>query len=255
LEFEMKTTVLAALLLALCLPIAAPAQTFQSKPFLSVQGHAEAKVKPDIFPLTVTLRELGMDPARSQKVVEDLAAKVLDTAGHLQVADSDIQVGNLDVSPQLDWDDKDVETFKGNNYERVIKLRFHSLESLRQFLGAMPLSKNVRLETGTFEFSGAAALKRKLRRDAIADARKGAEEMAAAVNKRLLDLFNVSDKAQSTIYASSGYYFEGYSTGGTASLDSVKVVGTGAIRGSAIVLREGEITVGADAYLVYLIGD
>jgi uncharacterized protein YggE len=250
----MKFATLASMLFLAALPFAAPAQTFQSKPFLSVQGHAEAKVRPDLFPLTVTLQDLSMEPAKSQKLVEDLAAKVLEAAKSLQVADTDIQVGNLDVSPETEWDDdKKAEIFKGNSYERTIKLKFHSLDSLKRFLEAMPLSRNLRLQTGTFEYSGAAELQRKLRRDAIADARKGAEDMASAVKKRLVDLFNVSDKAQSTIYAASGYSYDGYNRGG-GSLATVMVTG-GAIRGSAIVLREGEITISADAYLVYLIGD
>jgi len=254
----MKLAHFAPIVLLLALPLVATGQTFQSKPFLSVQGHAEAKVKPDLFPLTVTLKDLGMDAAKSQKLVEDLAGTVLGAAKNLQLADNDIEIGNVEVSPETEWDDdKDVEIFKGNSYERTIRLRFHSLETLRQFLGAMPMSRNLRLETGRFDYSGAAELKRKLRRDAIDDARKGAQDMAAAVGKRLLDLFNVSDRAQSTIYANSGYSYDGYSVGGTASLDTVKVVGTGAnaIRGSSIVLREGEITISADAYLVYLIGD
>jgi uncharacterized protein YggE len=251
----MKTAVIATLLLALCLPVAGFAQTFQSKPFLSVQGHAQAKVKPDIFPLTATLTDLGMDAAKSQKLVEDLAAKVLDAAKSNGVDDADTEVGNLSISPETEWnDDKDVDVFKGNTYERKITLRFRSLAALKGFIAAMPLSRNLRLETDTFRYSGASELERKLRREAIADARKGAEDMASAVGKRLLDLFNVSDKAQSTIYAASGYSYDGM-IGGAASLDMVRVTGSVAHPRSEIVLREGEITVSADAYLVYLIGD
>jgi uncharacterized protein YggE len=246
------------LVFALVAPTAATAQTFDSKPFLSVQGHAEAKVKPDVFPMIVTLKDLGMDAAKSQKVVEELASTVLAAGRASGVGDADTEVGNLDVSPETEWDDdKDVEIFKGNSYERTIKLRFHSLDSLRQFIEKMPMSRNLRLETGTFEYSDAPALKRKLRREAIEDARKGAQDMAAAVGKRLLDLFNVSDRAQSTIYAASGYSYQGdgYARGNGASLNKVAVVGAQAIRGSSIVLREGEITVSADAFLVYLIGN
>jgi hypothetical protein len=80
--------------------------------------------------------------------------------------------------------------------------------------------------------------------------------MAASVGKRLVDLFNVSDRAQSTIYASSGYDSRSNYARGSEALDTVTVVGgSDNVRGSQIVLREGEITVSADAYLVYLIGD
>jgi uncharacterized protein YggE len=242
----------------LAIPSVAPAQNFSGKPFLSVQGHAETKVKPDLFPLTVTLKETSMDPAKAQKLVEELAGKALDTAKQLQVADADMEVGNLDISPETDYDEKTgKEIFKGNTYERAIQLKFHSLETLKKFLEAMPLSRNLQLQTGAFQYSGAAELKRRLRREAIVDARKGAQDMAAAVDKRLLDLFNVSDKAQSTIYAASGYSYDGYAGNVPVPRDitSVALLAPGTVRGSAIVLREGEITISADAFLVYLIGD
>jgi uncharacterized protein YggE len=239
-----------ALLACLSLSTAATAQTFQGKPFLSVKGHAETKVKPDIFPLDVTITELSMDAAKSQKLVEDLAAKVLQEARALQVADADIEVGNLSISPETEWDDdKDVQVFKGNEYEREITLKFRSLDALRRFLDAMPMSQNLRLETDDFEFSGEAELTRKLRREAIADAREAAQEMASAVGKRLLDLFNVSDSRQATITAATGY------SSNESSLGTVTVSAASISRGSAIILREGEITVSADAFLVYLIGD
>ena len=238
-----------ALLFAILLPCCVFAQSMGGKPFLSVQGHAETTVKPDIFPLEVTLSDTGLDGAKSQKVVEDLAQLVLREASRLKLADVDIEIGNLSVSPETKWDDKqEQDIFLGNEYRREITLRFHDLGALRGFIGAMPDSRNVRLATQTFEFSGKAELQRKLRREAIDDARRGAEEMASAVGKRLVELQNVSDRPQSTVYSASGYDSEG--------LQRVTVVGSGTRRRSSdIILREGEIKVSADAFLVYVIGD
>jgi uncharacterized protein len=236
-------------LLACLLASAVAAQNFSGKPFLSVQGHAEAKVKPDIFPITVTILDTGMDAGKSQEVVENLAAQVVSAASALGVADGDLQVGNLGISTETRYDEKtEKEVFLGNTYERKIQARFHDLDGLRKFIAAVPAVKQVHLETDNFEFSGAAELKRKLRRAAIEDAKKGAQDMASAVGKKLLDLFNVSDRAQSTLYAASGY--EGY------GLETVTVYGSAiGPRRAQIVLKEGEITVKADAFLVYLIGD
>jgi uncharacterized protein YggE len=228
---------------------AATAQTFATKPFLSVQGHAEAKVTPDLFPVTVTLKETGMDPAKSQGFVESLAARVLEAAKAQGGQDKDIDVGKLSVSPETKWkDDDETEVFLGNTYEREIEVRFRDLEALRRFIAALPDQKQVRIETGEFEYSDRRALQRKLRREAIADAKAAAEEMADAVGKRLVELFNVSDRSQSTIYSNQGF------AGG--GLDSVTVYGSSVQRRtSEIVLKEGEITISADAYLVYIIGD
>lgn len=243
----MKLIRIAALFLAF-VPLLSVAQNFQGKPFLSVKGHAEAKFKPDIFPLAVTISDAGMDAAKSQSLVEGLARKVLAETARLKVADSEMEIGNLSIDPNSDWNpETKSQVFKGNIYSRQIVIRFRRLDDLRAFISTMPASSALSLQTAEFEYSKSAEIKRKLRREAIEDGRKAAEEMASAVGKRLVDLFNVSDTAQSVVRASSGYSFDGM------SLDTVTV--QGAAISPDIVLREGEITIAADAYLVYLIGN
>jgi uncharacterized protein YggE len=241
----------AILFLVLTVPASGAAQNFSGKPFLSVQGRAEARVKPDVFPIEITLNETSMDSAAAGARIERLAQGVVAAAEKLEVGGADIEIGNLSISPETKWnEDRDEEIFLGNSYERTIKLKFHSLEDLRAFIATLPDSKYVQAETSAFEFSGADELKRKLRRDAIEDAKKGAQEMAAAVGKRLIDLHNVSDRQQSSVYSSSGY------ASGNTTLDSVTVQGSAiGRRASNIVLREGEIRISAEAYLVYVIGD
>jgi uncharacterized protein YggE len=238
-----------ALLLAVA-SCSAAAQGVSGKPFLAVQGHAESRVKPDLFPVSVTLSDMGMDGGKSQAMVEGLAKQVLAAAQKQQVADADLEVGNLSVSPETKWnEDKDTEVFLGNTYERELKVRFHSLDALRAFIADLPAGRQVQIETDTFEYSKAAELKRQLRRDAIDDARRGAEDMASAVGKRLVDLQSVSDKAQAVSYSASGYAYE------PGALGKVQVTGARVGRTSDIVLREGEILVSADAYLIYVMGD
>lgn len=242
---------LALVMLSALFPAFAGAQSIAGKPFLSVQGHAEAMVVPDVFPVEISLKEVSLAPAKAQALIEGLAQDVLASAAKLEVADADIQVGNLSITPESKWDDdKEIEIFLGNSYERELTVRFRSLEDLKTFIADLPDSKNVQIDTQTFEVSNAAEIKRKLRRAAIDDARKAAAEMADAVGKRLLDLQNVSDRAQSTAYSSSGY----------SSLDTVSVSGTalrapGTTRSRSIVLREGEVKLSADAFLIYVMGD
>ncbi|MCX7043191.1 MAG: SIMPL domain-containing protein [Gammaproteobacteria bacterium] len=245
----------ASTVLALFLANAALAQTFTTKPFLSVQGHAEAKVKPDIFPVKVKLEEVGMNPAKSQVLVEDLAAKVLASAKAQGADDRNIDIGNLSISPETKWDDKtEKDVFLGNSYERQIEVRFKDLESARQFIASLPDMRQVRITTGVFQYSGRRELERNLRREAIADASAAAKDMAHAVDKRLLELFNVSDRAQSTIYSNIGY--DGYSGGPVPrDITSTALLAPGTVRDANIVLKEGEITISADAFLVYIIGD
>lgn len=248
----MKATRPFLLAMALAVPLAAQAQSLDGKPFLSVQGHAETRVRPDIFPVDVTITDTSTDSARSETLVEGLSKSVLESAQKLGLDDADIEVGNISISPQTEWDEKDdKETFLGNEYERKLRFRFHDLQSLRSFISALPESRNLHLATRPFELSRKLELQRKLRREAIEDAKRGAADMADAVGKRLLELHNVSDRAQSASYSASGY--------SRGDLDMVTVEGARASattkRRSEIVLREGEILVSADAFLVYLIGD
>lgn len=248
----MRPFLVPMLLSALLAPVVVTAQTFTTKPFLSVQGHAEATVRPDVFPVEVTLADTGTNAAKSQALVEDLSAKVLAAAQAQGAQDRDIDVGNLSVSPKTKWDEKaDDEIFLGNEYEREIEVRFRDLDALRRFIAALPDLRQLRIATGTFQYSGRRALERKLRRDAIADAKAAADDMADAVGKRLVELFNVSDRAQSTIYSNVGY-------AGSGTLDrmtSVALLAPGTVRSANIVLKEGEITISADAFLVFVIGD
>lgn len=231
----------------------AAAQSIAGKPFLSVQGHAEATVVPDVFPVEVTLSDTSMTPAKSQALVESLAQGVIASASKLGVADRDTEVGNLSVSAQTKWDDKaDREVFLGNEYEREITVRFKSLDALRSFIAEVPDSRNVRIKTQAFAYSKADEVKRKLRRAAIADAQKAAAEMADAVGKRLVELQNVADRAQSTTYSSSGYSSSGLQT---VSVNGTALLAPGTVRSASIVLKEGEIKLSADAFLIYVMGD
>jgi uncharacterized protein YggE len=230
-------------LLLLAIAGTTSAQNLNGKPFIAVQGHAERQFVPDVFPLTVTLNETSMDADRAQKHVEDLAAQVLAVTAALKMADVDIDVGNLSISPQTKYDDvKEAAVFIGNAYERKIQLRFHSLADVRSFLGLVPTGKNVQIETESFVYSGEVEAKKQLMLQAIADAKATAERMAQGVGKRLLSLHNVSDRPQGDSYTRMG-------------ISSFAVTGTRLNHSSNIVLKEGVITLTEDAYVIYLIGD
>ncbi len=229
----------------------ANAQNLNGKPFIAVQGSAEIELVPDVFPVKVTLSETTLDAAKAQENVEGLANKVVALAADMKVADADLTVGNLSVGTETKYDDKkETDVFVGNTYEREIRVRFHSLSDLKQFIGALPTGRSVQIETLPFTYAKEAEAKTRLLEAAIRDAKQRAEMMAKSVGKRLLELHNVSDRSQGVSYSYMGYN----------NLDSVVVQGTamlapGTVRSANIVLREGTIKLRTDAYLVYLIGD
>lgn len=222
--------------------LGAQAQSIGGSPFIAVQGKAKAEVAPDIFPLDITLSETSKDAARTQALIEGLAREVVDLTQAMDMADRDVTVSNLDVSPEYRYNERsDTEVFLGNTYQREIKLRFRSLADLQKMISSLPSTDQVRLSTRRFETSQAEELRRQLLTQAVEDARKTADIMAAAVGKRIGTVHNISNQGFNVRYATSDE---------SATLDRVAVSGTRASAPPA-VLREGSIQLEQNVYIIY----
>lgn len=242
------TWLISALLL---LSPAVMAQSISGKPFIAAQGQAKVEVVPDIFRLKVTLADTGMDAAKTQEHVETLAEAVVDTAARMNIADKDIELRNLSIEAVEEWDEKsEKEVFKGNRYERVVNLSFHSLEALKAFIGELPKGKEVQVDTGTFSYSKEQAAVKALMQEAMSDARATADAVAAALGKKIIGVHNVSDTPQ------SGSYFRGY--GATSNVEGITVTGGASIARNVpppakLVLKEGTLTLTRVLYVIYLL--
>ncbi len=246
----MKTKMILFLALWAGLVEAASAQGISGVPFIAAQGQARAEVIPDIFPLKVTLTETSMDSAATQKKIESLAATIIATATSMDVAEADITVGNLTIGVEERYDDKtEEEVFVGNSYERVIRLKFHDLQSLKAFVDRLPTGKAVRAATGEFLYSKADEERKKLLQEAMTDARNTADQIAVGVGKRIVGVHTVSDQPMSASYFRSN----GPSSTGLAG---VALLAPGTVRGqSEIVLKKGVISLERSIYIIYLLGD
>jgi uncharacterized protein YggE len=235
-----------SLLIAVSLLVASgvQAQSINGQPFIAVHGKARAAVVPDIFPLQIRLKDTSEDAATTQAQIEGHARRVLDLARAAKLDDRDINVANLSVAPQYRYnDDTDQQVFLGNTYERTIKLRFRSLPGLQAMIDALPKSEQVQLDTGGFQSSKADELRRQLLAGAVADARKTAEVMAAAVGKRVGTVHNVSNQGFNVRYVTSG---------DSTELDSITVTGARIPPPPPpVALREGVIQLDQSVYIIY----
>lgn len=226
----------------------ASAQSIGGSPFVAVHGKAKTEVVPDVFPLEITLKDTGLDASALQAQIESHAQQVVALTKAMRMADRDVDVSNLSVSPEYRWDDKeDKQVFLGNTYARTIKLRFHALTDLQKAIDALPKSKQVQLDTDGFQSSKQDEIRRQLLAQAVEDARKTADIMAAAVGKRIGGVHNISNQGFNVRYVESGE---------SASLDAVTVSG---VRMPApappVALREGVIQLGQDVYIIYTLVD
>ena len=221
----------------------ASAQAINGAPFVAVHGEATREIVPALFPLRVTLSETSTNPA-TQTRIEALAARILAIADRMKVAPADLSIPNLSISPDYEYDSKaEKQVFLGNTYEREIKVRFHALDALREFIAGLPGDKAVRLDTENFETSRSQAFRRELLDEAIADARTTAEALAAGAGRKLGPVHTISNQAFNISYSDDGR---------AHSLGTVTVMGSNAAAPPPpVVLREGRITLDQDVYIIY----
>ena len=224
------------------------AQSIGGSPFIAVHGKAKTEVVPDVFPLEITLKDTSLDAAATQAQVESHAQQVIALTKAMKMADRDVEVSNLNVSPEYRWDDKeDKQVFLGNTYARTIKLRFHALADLQKAIDTLPKSKQVQLDTGGFESSKQDDIRRELLTQAVQDARKTAEIMASAVGRRVGGVHNISNQGFNVRYVTSSE---------ATTLDSVVVTGTRmAAPAPPVAMREGVIQLAQDVYIIYTLVD
>jgi uncharacterized protein YggE len=233
---------MALLLGILSVSTPAGAQAISGAPYIAVHGSARAEVVPDVFPLALTLSETSKDMSGTQEKIEAMAAQVLAIADRMKVAESDLTIANLEISPEYDYDNqKEEQVFLGNSYEREIKIRFHSLDRMREFITALPADKVLKVDTGKFETSRAEAVRRDLLKKAIENARETARALAAGVGRKLGAVHTVSNRGFNVSYSDSA-----------TPLGSVAVAGSTALLAPGVVsMREGRITLDQDVYIVY----
>lgn len=231
----------------------AQAQSIGGSPFIAVHGKARAEVVPDVFPLSITLKDTSEDAARSQALIEGYAARILATVKQLKVPAADVTVANLSVAPEYRYDrDTQKQVFVGNVYRREIQLRFRALAELARMVGTLPNAKEVLIETGEFESSRSDAIRRDLMARAVQDARATGEVMAKAVGKRIGDVHNVSNQGFNVRYVEGGNDAPPVLFG-APRLDSVTV--TGSRMSPEVALREGRIELQQDVYIIYTLVD
>jgi uncharacterized protein YggE len=224
------------------------AQSIGGSPFIAVQGKAKAEVVPDIFPLEITLKDTSLDTAVTQAQIEGVAQQVVALTKSMKMADRDVEISNLSVSPEYRWDDKaDKQIFLGNTYARTIKLRFHALPDLQKAIDALPKTKQVQLDTGSFQSSRQDDIRRELLTQAVQDARKTAEIMAGAVGRRVGGVHNISNQGFNVRYVTSNE---------AGTLDSVVVSGSRMVAPAPpATLREGVIQLDQNVYIIYTLVD
>jgi uncharacterized protein YggE len=222
------------------------AQTIPGGPHIVVNGHAERSVKPDKFILPMEITTISKDPSTAEQIERQTLALVAQLK-KMGVKDEDIKVDNLAIDKEYD----DKQRYLGNYYTRNIKAGFLDKQTLISFLSSINDLKNLEIGAIEREIKDIDALMLDLMKDAVANSKLRAENLAALYGMRVLGVHTIST---SRISGDEGSY-----AGSARSLDRVQVTGSRIKRKDLLppveqLLQEGTIDVKEDIYVVFLIG-
>lgn len=190
--------IIAALLAS---PAFASAQvnSLPSQPHLLVKGEAQREVVPDRFGVNITLSAVDVDPEAARKRVQTNAANVLVAFKQQHALTNSVQATTLSIEPEQRYED-DKQIFSGTRVQRTLSADFGTLDDVRGLLGKLRTSEELQVSGIAPRYSGEAALRAELKRQAAEQTRTSAQALANAYGVRLGGLYTISEVAPDFTY-------------------------------------------------------
>lgn len=228
--------VLAALLLAGCGTGAAIASYSSGTAGVSVSGHGEVRLQPDVAYITIGVHSEGADIAQVVSANADQVAQVMQALTDMGVAQEDIQTSNFSVYTNQKYDPvSGLPAGSTYSVDNQVNVTARDLTQLGQLLDSAVSAGANNIWGVSFDLADKTAAQAQARDMAVQDAKDQASALATAAGVSLGAITTVSYTP--TGYYSGPYYGQGMGGGG------------GAAANTSIV--PGLITVSADVSITY----
>lgn len=187
---------------------------------ITVSGEGKLQITPDIAEMSfgVTTGVQTTAKAASDKVAADMA-KILAAVKATGVQDKDINTENFYLNPVYDWTDGR-QRLRGYEATQSLRVKVRDLEKVGEVLTAATDNGANQAGGVTFNLEDPEAKKDEARTEAIANAKKKAEDLAAQLGQRLGDVQSFNENSGGW-YPPVMYAREAYGVGG-ASADMEK---------------------------------
>lgn len=203
-------------------------------PQLNVNGSGLVHVVPDVAYVYVGVRSEGKTVADALKKNNQSAKDIKDTLVAQEVAEKDIQTSSFNIYPQqYNAAGQVVPTFYV--VENTVYVTIRNLDSIGTLLDLIATSGANSINGIYFDLSDKTSAQEQARQLAITQAKKLAEQIATAAGIKLGRLINVSVYLSSPSFAVEG-------KGGA---------GAAAMAGPSVPVSTGQMSITADANLVY----
>ncbi|MDG2526047.1 SIMPL domain-containing protein [Stenotrophomonas sp. HITSZ_GD] len=196
---RLATAVLSSCLMLAPLLAAAQVNSLPSQPHLLVRGKAEREVLPDRFKLTIELEQKDAAPEAARSRVQADAATVLGLFKAQHALADSVEASSLSIEPSTRYVDGR-QVFEGTQVSRTLSASFAKLEDVRAVLGGLKTSDHLEVSGIEPSFSNESKVRGELKRDAAAQTRVTAHNLADAYGVKLGGLYTISEVAPDFSY-------------------------------------------------------
>ncbi len=181
------------------LPLCAPAARAQTAPLagVTVNGHAEIQVKPDVAYVTLGVVTQSRDQAEAVRVNATRTQAVTSLLVKSGIPDKDIQTDNYTIDPQYDYRNKPV-VLTGYQVTDTLRVTVHNLPKLGIIIDKAVQAGANQANGVTFDLADRSKTQDEALAEAVADARRKADLMAGAAGVALGHLISLTETTSLT---------------------------------------------------------
>ncbi|MGY4013955.1 SIMPL domain-containing protein [Aeromonas molluscorum] len=174
-----------------CTSAATMAIEVPQAPHLLVSGNAEQKVEPDMLTLRVAVTALEKKGIDAKQQVDKRVAAFFGQLEGLGIKRSDVEAGNLVISPEYQYPQNRKPELAGYRAQRQLAVKLYQLDKLSQLMDAALKSGLESVSQIEFGLKDPQAAREQARVSAVQDARAKAESLAKAFGVTLGKVYSI----------------------------------------------------------------
>lgn len=172
-------------------------------PHLVVSGYAEQKTEPDMLTLNVAVSALDKQGLKAKQQVDTKVAAFFSQLEGLGIKRSDVEAGNLMVSPEYQYGENKKSVLLGYRAQRQLAVKLYQLDKLSPLMDTALKAGLESVSQIEYGLKSPQVIKEQARLNAVEDAKTKAESLAKAFGMKLGKVYSVEYRNASPITAYS----------------------------------------------------
>ena len=172
-------------------------------PHLVVSGYAEQKTEPDMLTLNVAVSALDKQGLKAKQQVDTKVAAFFSQLEGLGIKRSDVEAGNLMVSPEYQYGENKKPVLLGYRAQRQLAVKLYQLDKLSPLMDTALKAGLESVSQIEYGLKSPQVIKEQARVNAVEDAKTKAESLAKAFGMKLGKVYSVEYRNASPITAYS----------------------------------------------------